>query len=185
MGAVPIKDLRHWFGSSDVNLETVGAFVGEVQKDRSKAIKAKKVTGSWNLEQGKVQFSAVLEHAAGSTVVEADAPPFLGGAGQKPDPVQYCLYGLAACFAQTFASIAAEKGVRLTKLQVSVENKINLSAALGIGNEPPTEMIKITVNASATDNSKLAEIEELSRKRCPGVYCLTHPIRLETELKTE
>jgi uncharacterized OsmC-like protein len=168
---------------NNVDMEKAAAFAGEVQKDQSKAIKVKKVAGTWNLHEGGVQFSAVLEHAAGSTEIEADAPPFLGGGGLKPDPVQYCLYGLAACFAQTFASIAAEKGVRLTKLSVSAENKINLSSALGIGNEPPTESVKISVTASGAENSVLSNIEALARKRCPGVYCLTHPIRLETELR--
>lgn len=171
--------------TNNVDMEKAAAFAAEVQSDKSRAIRVKKVAGTWNPHDGAVQFSATLEHASGSTLAETDAPPFLGGAGQKPDPVQFCLFGLAACFAQTFASIAAEQGVKLEKLFVSAENKVNLSAALGIGNEPPTEEVKITVSASASDNSKLSEIEELSRRRCPGVYCLTHPIRLETELKTE
>ncbi|MEM2138399.1 MAG: OsmC family protein [Candidatus Anstonellaceae archaeon] len=168
---------------NNVDAQKAAAFASEVLADKSKAIKTKKVSGEWNLQEGHAQFSATLEHATGKTLAETDAPPFLGGAGQRPDPVQYCLFGVAACFAQTFASVAAEKGVKLRQLSVSAENKVNLSAALGIGNEPPTEMVKITVSASASDNSKLLEIEELSRKRCPGVYCLTHPIKLETELK--
>lgn len=170
---------------NNVAIENAAAFATEVQKDGAKAIKAKKVSGTWNLQDGKAQFSAVLEHAAGSTLVEADAPPFLGGGGQKPDPVQYCLFGLAACFAQTFASVAAEQGVKLSRLSVCAENEINLSSALGIGSEPPVESAKISVTASGAERSKLLEIEELARKRCPGVYCLTHPITLETELETE
>ncbi len=171
--------------TNNVDLVNASAFANEVKKDSSKAIKPKKVAGTWNLTPGKVQFSAVLEHATGSTLLEADAPPILGGEGQKPDPVQYCLFGIAACFAQTFASIAAEKGITLSKLAVSAENKINLSSGLGLGDIPPTEMVKLTVIASAQDGSQLSEIEELARKRCPGIYCLTHPIKLETELKTE
>jgi len=170
---------------NNVDMQQAAAFANEVQKDKSKAIKVKKITGSWNFPEGNPQFSAVLAHASGTTTVEADAPPFLGGAGQKPDPVQYCLFGLAACFAQTFASVAAEKGVTLSKLSVSAENTVNLSAALGIGNEPPTELVKITVTASGAESSKLSEIEALARDRCPGVYCLTNPIQLQTELKVE
>ncbi len=170
---------------NNVNLEKAGAFAAEAQKDKTKALKAKKIAGVWNLAEGRPQFSAVLQHASGSTLVEADAPPFLGGSGQKPDPVQYCLFGLAACFAQTFASIAAEKGVRLSKLSVSAENNINLSAALGMGKEPPTELVKITVTASGAESSKLEELEALAKERCPGVYCLTHPIKLKTGLKVD
>ena len=170
---------------NNVDMDKAGAFAQEVKADGSKAIKAKKVEGSWNFSEGGPQFSAVLVHASGTTAIEADAPPFLGGGGQKPDPVQYCLFGLAACFAQTFASIAAEKGVSLSKLSVSAENSINLSAALGIGNEPPTELVKITVTTAGAESSKLQEIEALAKERCPGVHCLTNPIRLQTEMRVE
>ncbi len=167
---------------NNVDLERAGAFAEEVKEDRSKAVKAKRVTGTWNLQEGKPQFAATLEHAAGITAVEADGPPFLGGSGSKPDPVQYCLFGLAACFAQTFASVAAEKGVELTQLEVSAENKVNLSKALGLSDEPIVESVKLTVTASGSDDAVLGEIERLARERCPGAYCLTRPIKLETEL---
>ena len=167
---------------NNVDMERAGAFIEEVKEDGNRAVKAKKITGTWNLQEGRPQFNAVLEHAAGKTAVEADGPPFLGGSGSKPDPVQYCLFGLAACFAQTFASVAAEKGVRLTQLEVSAENKVNLAKALGLSEEPIVESVKLTVLASGSDDSKLWEIEKLARERCPGAYCLTRPIKLETEL---
>ena len=166
---------------NNVDVEKTGAFVEEVKQDKSKALKVKKVEGSWNLEDGKVQFSAVLEHPNGKTTVEADGPPFIGGSGIKPDPVQYCLFGLAACFAQTFASIAAEKGIKLNELKVSVENKVNLSKALGLSDEPIVENVKLKVNASSEGKENLDEIKKLAEERCPGVYCLTNPIKLEIE----
>ena len=168
---------------NNINLDKAGAFVEEVKQDKSKAIKTKKVEGSWNFEEGKPQFASTLEHANGSTIVEADGPPFMGGSGIKPDPVQYCLFGLAACFAQTFASIAAEKGIELKKLKVAAENKVNLSRALGLGNEPIVERVKLSVDVlSEADESRLKEIEELAKERCPGVYCLTNPIKLDIEV---
>ena len=168
---------------NNVDMEKAGAFIEEVKKDKGKSLKVKRVEGTWNMEDGKVQFASTLEHANGSTVAEADAPPFLGGSGVKPDPVQYCLFGLAACFAQTFVSIAAEKGIELKKLKVSVENKVNLSKALGLGNEPIVERVKLLVEVSDVDKDKLKEIEQLAKERCPGVYCLTNPIKLDVEIK--
>src|SRR3989338_5520799 len=167
---------------NNINLDKAGAFVEEAKADKSKAIKIKKVEGSWNFVEGKPQFASTLEHANGSTVAEADAPPFLGGSGVKPDPVQYCLFGLAACFAQTFVSIAAEKGIELKKLKVSVENKVNLSKALGLGNEQIVERVKLLVEVSDVDKDKIKEIEQLAKERCPGVYCLTNPIKLDIEV---
>lgn len=167
---------------NNVDLEKSAAFVEEVKKDKSKALKAKKIEGTWNLKEGKVQFISNLEHAQGSTLVEADGPQFLGGSGKKPDPVQYCLFGLAACYAQTFASIAAEKGITLKKLEVSAENKVNLSMALGLSNGPIVEKVVLNVRASGEKGENLDEIKRLAEQRCPGVYCLANPINLEINL---
>src|SRR3989338_529183 len=142
---------------NNVNPEKASAFVEEVKKDKSKALKVKRIEGNWNLEDGKVQFAAALEHPQGSTVVEADGPQFLGGSGIKPDPVRYCLFGLAACFAQTFASIAAEKGIKLKQLKVAAENKVNLSKALGLSNEPIVEKVILELKASGEKGENLSE----------------------------
>ncbi|MBS3101105.1 OsmC family protein [Candidatus Woesearchaeota archaeon] len=167
---------------NNVDTEKAGAFVEEVKKDKSKALKVKRVGGNWNLENGKAQFTAILEHSKGSTIAEADGPPFMGGSGIKPDPVQYCLFGLAACFAQTFASIAAEKGIKLKHLKVAVENKVNLSKALGLSDEPIVKNVKLQVDASSESEENLDEVRKLAEERCPGVYCLTNPIKLNIEL---
>jgi len=168
---------------NNVNIEKVNAFVEEVKEDKTKALKTKKIEGKWNFEPGKPQFQAELQHKEGTTLVEVDAPPPLGGSGLKPDPVQYCLFGLAACFSQTFASIAAEKGVNLTGLKVIAENEVNLAKALGLGNEPIVEKVKLSLEVvSEATKDQLQEIKTLAMERCPGVYCLTNPIKLEVEL---
>ena len=164
---------------NNVNLEKASAFAEEVKKDKSKALKVKRIEGNWNLEDEKVQFTATLEHPQGSTVIEADGPPFMGGSGIKPDPVQYCLFGLAACFAQTFASIAAEKGIKLKQLKVAAENKVNLSRALGLSDEPIVEKVILEVKAFGEKKEDLSEVKKLAEQRCPGVYCLTNAIKLE------
>lgn len=167
---------------NNIDVGNVSAFINNVKKDKSNALKVKKIEGEWNLEGG-TQFISTLEHSQGTTIVEADAPIFMGGSGIKPDPVQYCLFGLAACFAQTFASIAAEKGIKLKELKVSAENKVNLSKALGLSDEPIVEKVKLQVRASSENRQNLDKIRRLAEERCPGVYCLTNPIRLEVELE--
>src|SRR3989344_3318734 len=165
--------------TNNVDIEKAGAFIEEVKQDKSKALKIKRVEGNWNLKEGKAQFISTLEHAQGSTVIEADSAPFMGGSGLKPDPVQYCLFGLAACYAQTFASIAAEKGIKLKQLKVAAENKVNLSKALGLSDEPITEKVILEVKAYGEKGENLSEVKKLAEQRCPGVYCLTNAIKLE------
>jgi|SRR3989344_3392084 len=166
---------------NNVDIGKTTAFVEEVKKDKEKAIKIKRVEGTWNLEEGSVQFTSLLEHSHNHTTVEADGPIFMGGSGIKPDPVQYCLFGLAACYAQTFASIAAEKGIKLKQLSVAAENKVNLSKALGLSNDNIVEKVVLEVKAFGEKMENLNEIKKLAEQRCPGVYCLTNAIELEVK----
>jgi len=173
-------------GVNNVNTEAVMAFAADVQRDPEVAKKRKRVEGEWILEEGQPQFRARLDYPAGAEVIEADGAPFMGGGGRKPDPLQYCLYGLASCFAGTFATLAAMEGITLTKLVVAAENRVDLSRTLGLSSNPIVEGVEITVTVSAdAPREKLEEIERLARERCPGVYCLTNPIPLTTRLLIE
>ncbi|MCS6817635.1 MAG: OsmC family protein [Blastocatellia bacterium] len=173
-------------GVNNVNTEAVMAFAADVQRDPQAAKKRKRVEGEWVLEEGQPQFRARLEYPAGADVVEADGAPFMGGGGRKPDPIQYCLYGLASCFAGTFATLAAMEGITLKKLIVAAENRVDLSRTLGLSSNPIIEGVEITVTVSAdAPREKLEEIERLARERCPGAYCITNPIPLTTSLVVE
>jgi len=171
---------------NNVNREAMRKFAEEAKRNPEVAKKSKRVEGEWVLDESRPQFRARLEYPMGTDRVEADAVPFMGGGGRKPDPLQYCLYGTASCFAGTFAAIAAMEGVVLKKLTVVAENKVDLSRTLGLSDNPIVQGVEITVNVQAdAPKEKLAEIERLARERCPGVYCLTHPIPLRTQLVVE
>lgn len=168
---------------NNVNVDALQAFAQQAEKDPSQARKSKKVEGDWVLEEGKAQFRATLEFPKGKQVVEADFAPFMGGWGSQPDPVQYCLYGFASCYASTFAAVASMEGVKLSRLHVTAENQLDLSRTLGLSDNPSVEKleIRLTVGSDAPQE-KLEELEKLAFQRCPAVFCLTHPIRVETQV---
>ena len=167
---------------NNVDVENVEKLVKEITENPEKAFITKKVAGEWVFKEGEPQFKAFLKYENGEAVVEADSPTKMGGSGLRPDPVQYCMMGLIACFAQTYVGIATEKGVKLTKLRVEAVNKINLRRPLGVGDDPITEGIKLKVYAEGAPEDVLNEIMELAMKRCPGVYCVTNPIPIEPQL---
>jgi uncharacterized OsmC-like protein len=110
----------------------------------------------------------------------------MGGMGLAPDPIQYCLYGLAACYAATFVSIAAMEGIALQGVKIAVENKVDLTRTLGLSSNPIVEGVEVTLTVKAdVPRERLESIEALARDRCPGVYCLVNPIQLTTSLVTE
>jgi len=48
------------------------------------------------------------------------------------------------------------------------------------------EKVKLSVEVSSeVEKGRLKEIEELAKQRCPGVYCLTNPIKLDIELNQQ
>jgi uncharacterized OsmC-like protein len=168
---------------NNVNIEAAGKFVEQAKADSSVTKKSKRVQGSWDFTDGQPQFSATLSHETGTTTLRADFAPFMGGAGLAPDPIQYCLYGLAACYAGTFVGLAASQGVVLRSLSVIAENRMDLSRSLGLSDAPVVEKVKLALEVDTdAGEEQLAELERLAQERCPGVYCLSNPIPIEFEL---
>jgi uncharacterized OsmC-like protein len=168
---------------NNINLQDMLAFVEQATADAGVLKKQKRVEGVWDFQEGHPQFKATLAYPSGERAIEADLAPFMGGAGLAPDPIQYCLYGLAACFAGTFMSLAAADGVVLRGLRVVAANQVDLTSAMGLGDKPIVEKVSLTLIAdSDAGDVKLRELEGLARERCPGVYCLTRPIPLETRV---
>lgn len=170
-------------GMNNMNLEQMKVFMEEVRRDLSKAKKSKKIECTWFFDEGKPQIESKVQHPGGETILQSDFAPFMGGEGLAPDPIQYCLFGMAACFAGTFMSMATMMGIKVDSLNVSAENFTDLSKTLGLTDNPIVEKVKIiaTVKSEAKEE-QLKEIERMAHERCPGVYCLVNPIPLETEL---
>lgn len=168
---------------NNVNVSKLKEVVESIKDDLSKAKKVNKIEGEWNVGEG-VQFSSEIQYEGGKVIMEADQPTFLGGGGTRPGPMHYCLYGSASCYAATFATMAAMEGIELRKLKVIAESDVDFSRVFGLTDNPIIEGVKITLEVeSDAPEEKLKELEDLARERCPAVYCLTNPIRLETELK--
>jgi uncharacterized OsmC-like protein len=164
---------------NNVNVQELEGFVSTIQKDPAQAKKHKSVTGSWVFEEGEPQFVSTIGYAKGSAVLKAEPPPFVGGWGTSVDPIQYCLYGMAACFASIFAATASTEGVRLSKLEVTVECWMDLRKQVGVAGENIIEKIKFTVVADGAPRDKLEGLVHLTEGRCPGVECMTRTIPLE------
>lgn len=171
-------------GINNMNLEEMMAFIEEVKQDLSKSKKSKKVEYSWNFNEGKPQMESRVQHPKGETQLQSDFAPFMGGGGLAPDPIQYCLFGFAACFAGTFISMATMMGIKIQSLKVSAENFMDLDKTLGLTGNPIVEKVKITTSVkSDAKEEQLKELERMASERCPRVYCLVNPIPLESELR--
>ncbi len=165
-----------------MNLAALQGTLEEMRSDPARMRRTNRVEGVWRVEGGP-QFSAVLAFQGGEVELEADQPPFAGGGGRAPGPVQYCLYAFASCFAATFATLAASEGIALEELRVSAESDLNFGAVFGLDEGAVVEGVRLRLEVSSNaPPERLRALEEEARRRCPAAYCISNPIKLETEV---
>ncbi len=169
----------------NMNVEAVQQTIATAEQDPAAAVQPVAFDGEWQTEAGAAQFRTDIPLPNGETVTfECDYPPHMGGTGRAPNPLAYCFWGGIACFAMTFAQEAAVKGVEIRTLRARVSTQLDMSRALGVSERPPVEAIDwyLEVDADASPEL-LAEIKSDSDERCPGAYCISNPIKLNTHLE--
>jgi uncharacterized OsmC-like protein len=166
---------------NNTNLDKIAQTVDNGKKDKSTLKKPVKLQGEWNLDPSKgYQFKTELAYEKGKQVIEIDSPSFLGGNGNRLGPMAYCVAGIASCFIATFVSVAATKGIRLTKLNVNTECMINFSKTFDVADEPITEGINFQIEAESdnADKQQLQELVKMAEERCPAMYSMKHEVKI-------
>lgn len=124
-----------------------------------------------------------MQAEKGKFSLEADQPSLQGGGGARPGPMHYCFYGVAACTAATFATTAAMEGIRLKKMRVAVEGRMDLSKTLGVSENPIVEEVRLQIRVDTdAGDEKIQELRRLAEERCPAVFCLTNPVKMVVEV---
>lgn len=170
---------------NNVNMDRVEESARNGVKNESALRKRVPFHGEWSLDpSAPFQLTAALEYEQGIQRIEIDSPTFLGGKGSRLGPTNYCVVGMASCFALTFAVLAARHGVRLSRLAIDAECDLNFGKYLDVGEGPVVEGVRFRVTAESGDASRetLSELTRLAEERCPAVYMLVNPIRVEAEL---
>ena len=168
---------------NNVNMGALEQIAREAKTDKSKVKRQQKIQGEWLFTEGGPQFRAEIGFEGGKVVLESDQPTSLGGGGARPGPLHYCFYGLLSCFTATYATVAAQMGIKLNKLTSRVEGDLNFSRVFGLSEDPVMEEVRVIIQVeSDAPRAKLEEIEKLAFERCPAVYALTNIIKLNTSL---
>lgn len=171
---------------NNADLSKIAKTVSDGKTNRDTLKRPVKLQGEWNLEPGKAyQFRTELSFEKGKQVIEIDSPSFLGGNGNRLGPMAYCIAGITSCFIGTFASVAASEGIKLTKLNVNTECKINFAKTFDVSDEPITETIVfgIDVQAENADKDRLSQILKTAEERCPAMYSMSHVIPVDAQIK--
>ena len=170
---------------NNVDLDKVAQTAASGKKDRSILRKPVKLQGEWNLDPNVgYQFRTELSFEKGKQIIEIDSPSYLGGNGNRLGPMGYCVAGIASCFIATFATVVASQGIRLTKLNASVECTINFAKTFDVADEPITEGItfKIEADGDNADKSELQQLLKIAEKKCPAMYSMSHIINVDATI---
>jgi uncharacterized OsmC-like protein len=133
---------------------------------------------------GETQFRANLTFENGSITLFTDQPTPSGGKGNAPNPVQYCVFSMIACYATTFVTIATMKGVKIDSLKVRGYSKVNMKSVLEIEEGPVVEEVGITLEfISPAPMEVLEEIKKLADQKCPAAYTVSHAVPFRSEIK--
>lgn len=134
----------------------------------------KEIAGTFNME-GSPMFTSLIETGVSSFSVGSDEPVVLGGKGVMPSPLTYMLYGVLACYTSTVAIQCASKGIVLEELKVKGTLTYDIGPVVAGSEIPIIKKLKIEITA----NSDIRDIITLSRKRCPALFAIEHPIETE------
>ena len=143
---------------NNVNVGRLEQVTREAEIDKSKIKQSHKVGGDWLLQEGGPQFTAEVNFEGGRIVMESDQPTNLGGGGTRPGPLHYCFFGLVACYATTFATMASMMGIELQRLTAELEGNLNFSRVFGLSKEPVMEEIRITLRGGSNAFREKLEI---------------------------
>jgi uncharacterized OsmC-like protein len=117
--------------------------------------------------------------------VSSDMPAILGGAGEHMTPGTLLRSALGTCDATAIALEAAARGIRLTRLEVTVSSRSDNRGLLGIDgiDAGPTHVVaRYRLASDDADRDALADLVRHAEQHSPVLSALRRTLQVETEV---
>jgi len=127
-----------------------------------------------------------LTHVASYTAI-GDHPAVLCGTDAGPTPVEWVLHALASCLTAGIGNIAAARGIRLNKVESTVEGDIDLRGVLGLSGDVRNGYQGIKVSFEIDGDASPDQLEKLvmqSKARSAVFDILTNGVPVSIAVKT-
>jgi uncharacterized OsmC-like protein len=133
-------------------------------------------------------FGAGMEDATRTTpfVYEADHPEVLVGGNNAPTAVEFLLHAIAACLTSGIGNIAAARGIKLYRVESTVEGDIDLLGILGLSDSVRNgyRQIRESFVIEGDASEQLAAVVEQSCKRSAVYDVLTNGTEIVVDVVT-
>ena len=93
--------------------------------------------------------------------VETDMPPAMGGAAAGPNPGWLLRAGLASCHATVIAMRAAQLGIALSRLEVTVESESDNRGMLGLDEKVSAGLSALRTHVSIAGNAGADQLKDI------------------------
>jgi uncharacterized OsmC-like protein len=114
-----------------------------------------------------------------------DEPAALGGLNAGANPVEYALASLGSCQAITYRIWAGQLGVKLDKVEVSIDGDIDLRGLFGVNDSVRAgfNAVRLKVSLSGPESQeRYQELADAVDAHCPVLDLFRHPVPVERTL---
>jgi uncharacterized OsmC-like protein len=112
-------------------------------------------------------------------VLDAGEPAVLVGTDTGPNPAEALLHALAACLTTSLVYVAAARGVRLTRVESTLEGDMDVRGALGLSDDYRNGFDRVrvafTVEGDATPE-KMRELVNRAQQRSAVFDMVSHGV---------
>ncbi|WP_028485521.1 OsmC family protein [Thiomicrorhabdus chilensis] len=121
--------------------------------------------------------------------IVVDEPPGLLGEDTAPNPSEMALLSLGSCLSVGVQANATARGITLTKLEVSLEGDINITAVWGTGDIDPNKPLGVTdvrayfeIEAPGTSQEDIQALVDHAMKWSPVANTYMNKVNMSGEL---
>lgn len=177
-----------------VNVDALSQTIDVIKEDPSIAKFNFRVENQW-VNGGENKTTVRGFYGAGKTHVRSkpfvftkDEPEILLGNDSGANPVEYALTALAGCVTTTLVYWAAVKGVKLNKVESTLEGDIDLQGLLNLDENVTVGYKSIQINfkidSDATEET-LQELIKIAKKHSPTCNTFLNPTPVNISLSKE
>jgi uncharacterized OsmC-like protein len=113
--------------------------------------------------------------------LDAGEPAILLGTDTGPNPAEYLLHALAACLTTTLVYVASARGVKLTRVESTLEGDMDVRGALGLSDDVRNGFEQIRVSFVVEGDAppeKLRELVERAKARSAVFDMVTNGVEV-------
>jgi uncharacterized OsmC-like protein len=118
---------------------------------------------------------------------DGDHPTVLVGADTGPTPVEWVLHALATCLTAGIGNIAAARGIKLNRVESTVEGNIDLRGLLGISKDVRNGYQDVRISFEIDGDASAEDLEKIvmqSKARSAVYDIITNGVPVSVGVKT-